>query len=98
MKQDPNVEIICKHCHGEKYPNKGRFRRETIKAAKSAKFLFQDILGEFGGEHMWLVIDHVGTKYVYGTLDNEPMWLEDLKTGDKLAMPISEVEELQFEK
>ena len=94
---DPNTETICRGCVANKYPLKGKFSRETIKRATSAKFLFEDPLEEFGGEHMWLAIDHVGTKYVYGRLDNEPALLDCLKMGDKLAMPISEVEELQFE-
>jgi len=85
------IELICKCCAGEKFHNRGKFTRKEIENVESVKAWFE---GEDGSvEHMWVLIHFVENQMVYGELNNDPVLL-DLKCGDKVTIPFSDIEEI----
>ncbi len=96
MIKDPNIRTYCPNHIKELYPLKGKFSIETVRAAKIAKFRFQE--GEVV-EWMWIYIHGVKDNgIVYGVLDNEPYMIQNIKFKDKINRHFSEVAELQFDK
>ena len=44
-------------------------------------------------EHMWVIISEVRGSKIAGVLDNDPIFLENIKCGDRVVLDRSEIEE-----
>lgn len=47
-------------------------------------------------EHIWVEVDGIETQYVHGTLGNDPVDLPNYKLGDRVEIPVAEIEDWCF--
>ena len=88
-----NVFFTCRDCSVKTYPRKGKFSRSEIMLASHVKARFSD--GGYG-EHMWIKVTKVEENEVIGTLDNKPVIVISPRYGDSVAVPFSEIKDIQF--
>lgn len=95
---DANIRITCDSCSKKLYPKAGKFTEKQLKKAKLVKAMFTEE-GKMS-EHMWVKVEQVVTTdkitHVHGTLNNEPMDLENIEFGDKVIMSASKVEDIRL--
>lgn len=82
-KEDPgNTGMVCRDCAER---NKGTFE---IKVGDYAKIRFGR---DSPGEYMWVKVTDVNGDRLEGTLDNDPIILENMKCGDMIIFDKGDV-------
>jgi uncharacterized protein YegJ (DUF2314 family) len=77
-----NIRRVCKDCMEK---NKGTF---DIEIGDYVKLRF----GGIGpGEYMWVKVNNISGKKFVGTLDNDPVFLENVKCGDVVTFDKGDV-------
>jgi hypothetical protein len=46
------------------------------------------------GEHMWVKVSGFDGETLTGTLDNEPVFIEDIELGDEVEFTLDEIEDV----
>ena len=88
-----NMEYMCTHHADERLSEfQANWNKSTLMVGDHVKTSFTGTTkcGESVTEHMWVYITHMGEE-VEGTLDNIPIWIDDMEVGDKVYVTLKEV-------
>ena len=86
-----NIIGIHKDCAKERKINfQKNFDRYSIKVGDFVKKEFKE---NGKSEHMWVKIVSLSEKGIKGTLDNDPLFLENIKYGDSVCLKLNEIEQ-----
>jgi len=73
----------------------GRWEAQKASGAKMRVLLPFPIPGDKGIESMWIEVTRVGARTVTGKLTDEPLGATDVKNGDEVTRPRTQVEDLE---
>ena len=80
-----NIILICKDCHDQMYPDKGKL---DVGIGNYVKIGFK---GKYSNEYMWAKVTWGNGNEFEGILDNDPVIIEKLKCGDNVKFSKDDV-------
>ncbi len=87
MVRDDKIIITCGEHSKLMYPRAGTFTPDEVRDTEYIK-------ANFGGEHMWIIVDSITELGVNGTVDNDPVKPESPPCGSKVFISFSKIEDI----